>query len=101
MSDFFSLQSDGVAIRILVQPRASKNQIVGLQEKELKVRLTSPPVEGAANELCRQFFSKKLRVSKSAVTIISGEKSRHKCLFIKTDNPATVSNVLESLLVQK
>jgi uncharacterized protein (TIGR00251 family) len=101
MADFFSLRNDGVVVRILVQPRASKNEIVGLQENELKIRLTSPPVEGAANELCRQFFSKQLKLPKTAITIISGEKSRHKRLLIKTDNPETVCHLVESLPLQK
>jgi uncharacterized protein (TIGR00251 family) len=101
MSDFFFIRSDGVVVRILVQPRASKNEIVGIQENELKVRLTSPPVEGAANELCRQFFSKQLNLPKSAVAIISGEKSRHKRLLIKTDNPENICDLVENLPLQK
>ena len=101
MSDFFSIRSGGVVVQILVQPRASKNEIVGLQKNELKIRLTSPPVEGAANELCRQFFSKQLKLPKSAFTIISGEKSRHKRLLIKTDNPETVCDLVENLPLQK
>jgi len=98
MPDFFTVQADGVLVRILVQPRASRNEIVGLQENELKVRLTSPPVEGAANELCRQFFSKQLHIPKRDITIVAGEKSRHKRLFVKTANPDEVCSSLKNRL---
>ncbi len=85
---------EGVAIDLVVQPRASKNEVVGLQGEELKVRLTSPPVEGAANKLCCEFFAKKLRVAKRDVELIAGDKSRHKRLLIRG---ATVEQVEDAL----
>ncbi|WP_321530733.1 DUF167 family protein [uncultured Desulfuromonas sp.] len=72
-----------MAIALFVQPRASKNSLCGLQGDELKVRLTSPPVEGAANKLCCTFFAKLLGVSKSSVTLIRGDKSRHKQIVVE------------------
>lgn len=75
-------RAQGVVIHLLVQPRASKNEVVGAQGDELKVRLTSPPVEGAANRLCCEFIAKKLGLAKSAVTLEAGETSRHKRLFL-------------------
>lgn len=77
-------QQDGEALllRVFVQPRASRNQFCGIHEGELKLRLTSPPVDGAANECCREFLAKQLKVPKSAVTLISGDSSRHKRLRI-------------------
>lgn len=74
--------ADGVTFAVHVQPRASKNEICGIQGNALKVRLTSPPVEGEANRLCTDFLAKLLRVSRSAVTIVAGEKSRHKTVRI-------------------
>lgn len=70
-------------LRVFVQPRASKNQFCGIHEGELKLRLTSPPVDGAANQCCREFLAKQLKVPKSAITIIAGESSRHKRLRIE------------------
>jgi len=78
-----SAQKDGVAISLFVQPRASKNSVCGVQGEELKVRLTSPPVEGAANKLCCAFFAKLLGVSKSSVTLLRGDKSRHKQIIVE------------------
>jgi uncharacterized protein (TIGR00251 family) len=79
---FITSLNDSFILSIYVQPRASKNQICGIQGNELKIRLTSPPVDGAANKLCREFVADLLNVSKSSVEIISGESSRHKRLKI-------------------
>lgn len=91
-------RSDGVVLAILVQPRASKNQLCGVQGEELKVRLTSPPVDGAANKLCRDFFAKLLRCSKSNVTLIAGHKSRHKRLLVENVPRAQVVAVIHDHL---
>ncbi len=77
-----SAAPDGVVIKIHLQPRASKTEICGFQGDELKVRVTSPPVDDAANRLCAEFFAKLFKLPKSAVTIISGQKSRHKRLHL-------------------
>ena len=69
---------EGVVLTLHIQPRASRNEVCGIQDSALKVRLTSPPVEGAANKLCREFLAELFNVSKSSVEIISGETSRHK-----------------------
>lgn len=94
MSSWVSPAEDGTILAIYVQPRASKNEIVGIQGDELKVRLTSPPAEGAANKLCGDFFAKKLGVAKGEVTLISGHKSRHKRLLIRGVTTDEVTNVL-------
>lgn len=78
----WSLEGDAVLLRVFVQPRASKNQFCGIHEGELKLRLTSPPVDGAANQCCCEFLAKQLKMPKSSVTIVSGETSRHKRLRI-------------------
>lgn len=73
---------NGVTFSVHVQPRASRNGICGIQGDAVKLRLTSPPVEGEANRLCTEYLAKLLKVPKSAVTIIAGEKSRHKTIRI-------------------
>lgn len=89
--------NEGAQLAILVQPRASKNQLVGLQGEELKVRLTSPPVEGAANKLCIQFFAKTFKIPKSSVRLLSGESSRHKRILLVAVSLAEVEKVLSAL----
>ena len=72
----------GVVFNIHVQPRASRTEICGLQGGELKIRLTSPPVDDAANKLCIEFLAKKMGIAKSKITLIAGAKSRHKTVSV-------------------
>ncbi|MCF8078070.1 MAG: DUF167 domain-containing protein [Desulfobacterales bacterium] len=73
-----SESTDGLVFAILVQPRASKNEAVGLYGSAVKIRLTAPPVEGKANKMCAAFLAKSLGVPKSAVEIVSGHTGRTK-----------------------
>lgn len=86
--------TEGTLIRIHVQPRASKNELTGIHEKCLKLRLTAPPVEGEANKECIKFIAKLLKVPKSAVQIVQGEKSRRKTLLVKNLSPQKVQNLI-------
>jgi uncharacterized protein (TIGR00251 family) len=72
----------GVELSLLVQPRASRDQLAGVQGNELKIRLAAPPVEGAANAACCAFFAKLCKLPKSCVILIAGESSRHKRLLL-------------------
>src|SRR5229473_503995 len=65
-------------LRVRVQPRASRNEVTGWHDGVLHLRLTAPPVEGAANAACRDFLAAWLGVKRSQVALVSGEKSREK-----------------------
>jgi uncharacterized protein (TIGR00251 family) len=65
-----------------VHPRAKKNAITGEFGESLKVSVTTPPVEGRANEACIEFFAKLLKVPRSSVTIASGQTSRNKVIRV-------------------
>lgn len=78
-----SLPDGSLLLRLFVQPRASKNEIVGVHGDALKLRLTSPPVEGQANKAIVAFLAKLLKVPKSSLSIKSGAQSRHKEIVIK------------------
>jgi len=83
-----------VVFAVRVQPRASKNEIAGVMEGALKIRLQAPAVENRANlELC-EFVSELLKRPKSAVRILSGEHSRSKRLEVLG---VTVAEVLALL----
>ena len=97
---FLTVTEDGIVLSIHVQPRASKNQICGLQGEALKIRLTSPPVDGAANKLCREFLADLFGVAKSYVEIISGDTSRHKRVRISGD-PVLLSKIIETLIISR
>jgi uncharacterized protein (TIGR00251 family) len=86
--------SEGVTMRLHLQPRSSRTEICGIQGDELKVRVTAPPVEDAANRLCIEFFAKLFKLPKSAVSIMSGHKSRHKRLLISGVTMKDVRNTL-------
>ena len=82
--------SDGtVQLRLLVQPRASSNALAGLQGDQLKLRLTTPPVDGKANKAVIAYLAKLCHLPKSAFTLKSGHQSRSKTLLVSgIDMPA-------------
>uniref|UniRef100_A0A831UDE2 UPF0235 protein ENQ87_06680 n=1 Tax=Geobacter metallireducens TaxID=28232 RepID=A0A831UDE2_GEOME len=86
--------ADGVTFSVHVQPRASRNGICGIQGDAIKLRLTSPPVEGEANRLCVEYLAKLLKVPKSAIVIIAGEKSRHKTIRVAGATARAVRGLL-------
>jgi uncharacterized protein (TIGR00251 family) len=94
-----TLNGDGIILSLHIQPRASKNEVCGVQDNSLKIRLTSPPVDGAANKLCREFLAGIFDVPKSAVKLISGETSRHKRVYIQGIDTIRLSRILETLTV--
>lgn len=67
-------------ISVKVKPRASRNALEGWQDDALVVRLTSPPVEGAANTSLIRLLAKKTGLARSRIRIVSGEKGRTKVL---------------------
>jgi uncharacterized protein len=71
-----------VTFTVKVHPRARKNAITGELGDALKVSLTTPPVEGRANEACIEFFAKLLKLPRSSVTIASGQNSRNKVIRV-------------------
>jgi uncharacterized protein (TIGR00251 family) len=88
----------GVEIFLYIQPRASRNKVVGLVGEELKVALTAPPVDGAANKACIAFLAKLCSQPKSCVKLISGETSRHKRLLLEDANLQKIADLLNEML---
>lgn len=88
--------SQGVTFAVRVHPRARKNAITGELGDALKLSLTTPPVEGRANEACIEFFAKLLKVPRSSVTIASGQASRNKVIRVSGVNGQYVRDRLPS-----
>ena len=84
----------GLTFDIQVTPHASRSELVGVQDGVLKVKVTAPPVEGAANEACIKLLSKELELKKSQMEISSGAKSRKKTIIIKGINKAELETKL-------
>ena len=77
-------EKDGaIAFDVRVVPRASKSEIVGEHDGALKVRITAPPVEGAANAELIRLLAKSFDVSRSSVSIVGGESSKKKRIKIE------------------
>ncbi|MFO7964948.1 MAG: DUF167 domain-containing protein [Desulfobacterales bacterium] len=92
---FLTEHSDGMVLKVYVQPRSSKNMIAGRHEDALKVKLTAPPVSGAANKMCIDYMAKCLKMPKSCISLLSGEASRHKRILIACKDAATRSKILK------
>ena len=73
---------NGVRFSVLIQPQSSKNEVTGIRNDVLKIRLTAAPVEGAANKSFMRFFAKWLGVSPSKVNIIQGLCSKNKTIAV-------------------
>jgi uncharacterized protein (TIGR00251 family) len=71
---------NGIRFSAIIQPRSSKNEVTGVYNDALKIRLTSPPVDGEANKACMRFFAKWLGISPSKVSIVHGFNSKNKII---------------------
>lgn len=74
---------NGVCFDIHVNPHASRAEIAGAADGMLKVKVTAPPVEGAANDACILLLSKKLGLKKSQMDIAAGAKGRKKTILVR------------------
>ena len=84
----------GVTIKVRVQPRASRTEIIGEHAGAIRMRVAAPPVDGKANEECRRYLAKLLKVGATSVEIISGDSSRDK--VVRVSNISAL-RVLEAL----
>jgi len=87
---FIQIQKDGVRLAIKVQPRAGKNEIRGALGNELKVTVTAPPLDSAANEALLRFLAEKFDCPRSVVQLVRGHTSRHKTVFVHGFSAADV-----------
>jgi len=83
-----------VTLTVRIQPRASKNEVLRLENGGIKIRLTAPPVDGAANEALVKFLADRFGVAKSQVEIVSGHTSRDKIVRISGVTDADAESLL-------
>ena len=84
----------GTTLRVRVQPRAAKDELAGVREGALVVRLKAPPVDGAANEALARFLGRALGVPASAVRIVRGASGRDKLVAVAGIDEATARAAL-------
>jgi uncharacterized protein len=82
--------ADCVTFRVKVAPRASRSSVQGVHDGALKVSLTAPPVEGAANAALCALLAELLRVPKRAIEITHGQQSRLKTVRVRGVSEAQV-----------
>jgi uncharacterized protein (TIGR00251 family) len=91
---FVQQRPEGVLIRVRAQPRASRTEAAGAVEGRLKLRISAPPVEGAANEAALKWLAKTLGVAKSAVSLERGRRSREKDFLVRDVSAGKVEAAL-------
>lgn len=84
----------GVRLHLFIQPQASKNEVIGEHNGELKIKIKAPPIEGKANTEVIAFMAKLFGVAKREVTLIRGEQSRHKTVEIQGIDRETAQKIL-------
>jgi uncharacterized protein (TIGR00251 family) len=85
---------DGVRFEVRVQPRASRTEIVGEHNGAVKVRLSAPPVDGAANHALVDLLAKELAVARRDVSIVAGASSRSKTVEVAGIDVADVERLI-------
>ena len=81
---------------VRVIPRSSTTEIVGEHDDALKIKLKSPPVDGAANEELIRFLSKLLAIPKASINIVSGETSRSKRIRVSNISLSQINEILQA-----
>jgi len=76
-------KATGLEVRLHVSPRAKQSEIAGVHNRALRVRVTAPPVDDAANRAIIELVSARLGIPKSSLALPSGLRSRDKILHIK------------------
>jgi hypothetical protein len=82
MGGWLLRKGDEVTIALRVQPRASRDEFAGLHGDRLRVRITAPPVDGAANEHLRRFLAGAFDVPASRVRLLKGTSGRDKLVSV-------------------
>jgi len=88
---FLRETSGGTLLSVKLQPRASKNEICAALGEELKIKVTAPPVDAAANQALVELLAEKLGCSRGKVELIRGQTSRHKTIMLHGFKPEMVA----------
>ncbi|MGI3002892.1 DUF167 family protein YggU [Shewanella algae] len=91
-----SWEQQDLLLNLYIQPKASRDQLVGLHGEEFKVAITAPPVDGKANAHLTKYLSKAFKVPKGKIVIVKGELGRHK--QVRIEAPKILPTEIEALL---
>jgi uncharacterized protein (TIGR00251 family) len=82
-------------VKVRLQPRAARDEIVGERAGALVVRLTAPPVEGQANEALCRLIARRLGVARSRVSLLRGARSRDKVVQVEGLSSPEIARALD------
>ena len=88
------IHSGAVRFSVRLQPRSSRNEIAGVQNGALRVKVTAPPVDGSANDALVELLAENLGVPRRDVTIVSGAASRNKTVEVSGVGAERVLNLM-------
>ncbi len=88
--------NDDLILQLYLQPKASRDQIVGIHGNELKIAITAPPVDGKANDHLIKYLSKLFKVAKGKISVEKGELNRHK--QVRIHSPEVIPDVIKQFL---
>ena len=91
-ASYLSTEGDDLLLRLILQPKASRDEFVGQLGDELKIAITAPPVDGKANKHLIKYFSKQFKVAKGAIIVEKGQLNRHK--FVRIKSPKSIPKIL-------
>jgi len=94
MAPYLQKRPEGVCISLKVQPRASRNEIAGPIGNELKIKVTAPPVDSAANEAVLELLAETLGCARNQFELIRGATSRHKQILVRGLTTAQIEEKL-------
>lgn len=97
IEDNITIKEDGVLIKIRISPNASKNQII-LDGDTIKLKVTAQPIENKANKAVVEYLSKLLKVPKTSISIVKGDTSKDKTLFITTSDNEKKESIKKTIL---
>ncbi|MDC5803991.1 DUF167 family protein YggU [Vibrio europaeus] len=96
MSQAAWFDGEDLVIRLYIQPKASRDKLVGQHGEELKIAITAPPVDGKANAHLSKYLAKQFKLAKGLITIEKGEQGRHK--QVRISSPSQIPNEIEAIL---
>ena len=94
MPGFLRVQADGVLLSVKLQPRASANEIGDALGNELRIKVTAPPVDAAANEALVKLLAQHLDCPRNRIELVRGHTSRHKTIKLYGLAPEDVAKKL-------
>jgi uncharacterized protein (TIGR00251 family) len=92
--DVIERTATGIRLRLHIQPRATRSELAGRHGNAIQVRLTAPPVDGAANEALLRFLASRLEVPLSALSLVAGGNGRSKVVAVDAITPEDASRRL-------